>query len=187
MRKKLFLLFALLISNYQLSVAHATERGAADQDFIAQMMERVSSKPATYAASDYQNVTVSPTMINYVIDMMGNDDQGLLEESSAQNQQLLRQLLKNVKSLRIFTASNNIDKYTTLAKQLLSKNKHTYKEFAAKDQLGDSKHIWTRQSNNNVVEIILLDQGSGQGKPLQILNLTGNFGDNFFETLMQIK
>ena len=184
------LLFLLLVLNVQCTIPNvvcAGERGAADQDFIAQMMEHVSSKQAIYAASDYQSVTVSPTMINYVIDMIGNDDQGLLEGSSAQDQQLFKQLLKNVKSLRIFTASSNIDKYTALAKQLLGKNKHTYKEFAAKDQLGDSKRIWTRQSNNNVVEIILLDQGTGQGKPMQILNLTGNFGDNFFETLMQIK
>ena len=35
-----------------------------EQDFVALMMERISSKPAAYPSSDYENITVSPTMIN---------------------------------------------------------------------------------------------------------------------------
>ena len=47
--------------------------GAKEQDFVALMMERISSKPADYPTTDYENITVSPTMISYMLDMMDND------------------------------------------------------------------------------------------------------------------
>ena len=159
-----------------------------EQDFVAQMMEHISSSPDTYNASEYHNVTVSPTMISMMIDMMDNEESAkLLPNSNIPNQEVLRQLLKDVKSLRIFTVSNSADKYKELMLQLLKKHKRTYKEYPAQDKLGDKKHIWTRQSNNNVVEIILLDESSEDNKPLQILNLTGVFSDTFFDTLMQMR
>ena len=160
-----------------------------EQDFVALMMERISSKPAAYPSSDYENITVSPTMINCMLDMMDSDTDAssLLPGGNAQNQELFRQLLKDVKSLRIFTASKNTARYKALIRHLLGKHKHTYKEFAAKEQLGNNKHIWTRQSNNSVVEIIMIDDHPDSGKPMQILNITGDFGDKFFETLMQIR
>lgn len=163
--------------------------GAKEQDFVALMMERISSKPADYPTTDYENITVSPTMISYMLDMMDNDsdNSNLLPGNSAQNQEQLRQLLKDVKSLRIFTASQNTAKYKKLTLHLLGKHKNTYKEYHVKEQPGNSKHIWTRQSSNSVVEIILLNDDPDSSKPMQILNITGDFGDQFFETLMQIR
>ena len=78
--------------------------GAKEQDFVALMMEHISSKPADYPTTDYENITVSPTMISYMLDMMDNDsdNSSLLPGNSAQNLEQLRQLLKDVKSLRIF-------------------------------------------------------------------------------------
>ena len=67
-----------------------------EQDFVALMMERISSKPAAYPSSDYENITVRPTMINCMLDMMDSDtDAGsLLPGGNAQNQELFRQQLR---------------------------------------------------------------------------------------------
>ena len=162
--------------------------GAKEQDFVALMLEQISNKPTLYSSSEYENITVSPTMIGYMLEMMDSEgeDAGLLAGDNAISQEQLRQLLKDVKSLRMFTASKNTEKYKGLMLKLLEKNKQTYKEIPNTNQDGNKGQVWFRQSNDKVVEIILIDKGQDDSKPLQILNLTGNFSDNFFETLMQI-
>ena len=176
----IFILFALLSA--------IGVQGATEDDFVAQIMERVSKTPKNFPASEYENITVGPAMIKSVLDMMGDEDNmDFLPGDNTNGMGELKGVLEDVKSLRMFIVKDKADKYNALVKQLFNKNKRIYKEFTASDQLGDNKHVYTRQSGNNVVEIVLVEEAAGENKSFQILDLTGSFSDGFFNKLMKIR
>ena len=74
----------------------------------------------------------------------------------------------------------------TLTQKLLKKHKRVYKEYAV-EQLGEDKQIWTRQSGKNVIEIVMIEEAPKGKDTLQIVDLTGSFGDNFFNMLMKMR
>ena len=41
-----------------------------DNDFVARLMKQVNAHPSAYPASDYKQITVSPTMMQSVIEML---------------------------------------------------------------------------------------------------------------------
>ena len=174
------LLFSLLMMLLPTAVAY----GGSEQDFIGKMLSHVNGKADTYLSSEYEHITVSPTMIKSVLKMIGTNSR-LLSEVDADKQEQLKSLLENVKSLRILTVSKEADKYMTLTQKLLKKHKRVYKEYAV-EQLGDDKQIWTRQSGKNVIEIVMIEEAPKGKDTLQIVDLTGSFGDNFFNLLMKM-
>lgn len=174
------LLFAILIALIPSAVVY----GGTEQDFIGKMLSHVNGKADTYLTSEYEHITVSPTMIKSVLKMIGSNTK-LLSEVDADKQEQLKGLLENVKSLRVLTVSKEADKYMTLTQKLFNKNKHVYKEYVV-EQLGEDKQIWTRQSGKNVIEIVMIEENPKGDDTLQIVDLTGNFGDNFFNMLMKM-
>ena len=176
---------SLLLSILVALIPSAVVYGGSEQDFIGKMMSHVNSKADTYLDSEYENITVSPTMIKSVLKMIGNNSK-LLSDVDADKQGQLKGLLENVKSLRILTVSKEADKYMTLTQKLLKKHKRVYKEYAV-EQLGEDKQIWTRQSGKNVIEIVMIEEAPKGKDTLQIVDLTGSFGDNFFNMLMKMR
>ena len=160
---------------------------ATEKDFVAQMMEAISNQPDTYPATDYRQITVSPTMMKSVVEMMSQNSNHL-SGTDAQNQEIYSRLLKCVKSLRIFLATNNQKAYTRLARRVVSNNKTIYKAFKAtsNEEKRSDRHIWTRHSGGKVVEIVMLTEEDPRHKALQILNLTGDFTDDFISLLLQM-
>ena len=175
------LLFSILIALIPSAVVY----GGSEQDFIGKMLSHVNGKTDTYLASEYEHITVSPTMIKSVLKMISSNTK-LMSEVDADKQEQLKGLLENVKSLRILTVSKEADKYMTLTQNLFKKNKHVYKEYAV-EQLGEDKHIWTRQSGKSVIEIVMIEENPKGDDTMQIVDLTGNFGDNFFNMLMKMR
>lgn len=160
---------------------------ATEKDFVAQMMEAITNQPNSYPASDYRQITVSPTMMKSVVEMMSQNSNHL-SGADAQNQEIYSRLLKCVKSLRIFLANNNQKAYARLARRVISNNKTIYKAFkgTSKEEKRNDRHIWTRHSGDKVVEIVMLTEQEPRQKALQILNLTGDFTDDFISLLLQM-
>lgn len=177
----LLLLVALAI----IPITQAT--AATEKDFVAQMMEAITNQPDDYPATDYRQITVSPTMMKSVVEMM-QDNTNHLSGTDAQNQEIYSRLLKCVKSLRIFLANNNQKNYARLARRVISNNKSVYKAFkgASKEEKRSDRHIWTRHSGDKVVEIVMLTEQEPRQRALQILNLTGDFTDDFISLLLQM-
>ena len=180
---KSVLLLALTMVNGQWAMA--MEKGK-KQDFVAQMMERVTARPDAYSAADYKQITVSPSMMKSVVEMMDKAD-NVADENAAHNKELYSKLLRNVKSLRIFIANSNPALYQDLAKQVFAKNRRVYKPFKTDDSKADERRqIWIRQSGNNIVEIVVVMGENVGDKPMQILNVTGEFGNEFISLLKQM-
>ncbi|MDY3063666.1 MAG: hypothetical protein SOW56_06530, partial [Bacteroidaceae bacterium] len=90
-----------------LMVATSAQAGK-DNDFVARIMKQISGQPSLYQPSEYKQITVSPTMMQSVVEMLTSIEQNDRGQESA-NREIIGKLLKSVKSLRIFVASENID------------------------------------------------------------------------------
>lgn len=160
---------------------------ATEKDFVALVMEAIGNQPDTYPSGDYRQITVSPTMMKSVVEMM-NQNANHLSGTDAQNQEIYSRLLKSVKSLRIFLATNNQKSYSRLVKRVISNNKGIFKAFkgASKEERHSGRQIWTRHSGDKVVEIVMLTEEEPKQRALQVLNLTGDFTDDFISLLLQM-
>ncbi len=179
-------LFHILVSLVVTLVPAAAAQSSNDNDFIAHMMKRIEANANTYPASDYRQITVGPSMMRDVVEMLASTDKTASAEAS-EYKQTVSELLRRIMSLRILLVSNNSSAYRSLANKVLRDNKRIYKKYdpdvADKDQ--SQAGVWTRRAGNKVVEIIaLLDTGGNAG--LRILNLTGDFDNDFMALLSKL-
>lgn len=184
MKKQIVRILLLVLLAVLPTVSQATR----DNDFVARLMGTVEAQSNLYPATDYQQITVSPTMIQSVMEMMAN---GSLNNTdiSHQNQEIITKLLRNIKSLRLFIATNNADNYQQLALRVYNDNKHTYKTFKSNQTKGKSSstRIYTRKSQKKVVEIVVVEEPTQTQDILQILNMTGEFTSDFINLLLQMR
>lgn len=177
----------ILILSFMVLVPAGATQAAADNDFVARMMKQITSRPSVYPSTDYKQITVSPTMMQSVVEML-TSGAPIAGDFSNEDKEIVSKLLRNVKSLRIFVATENIKNYQALANKVLKDNKKIYTIFKSPKtgETGPKAHIWTRQNGNRVVEIItILDSDEGN-KELRILNFTGEFNNDFINLLVQM-
>lgn len=177
MKKTLTILFLTLL----FAVSPAVEMQAAGgADFVARMMKQIVAAPATYSESDYVQTTVSPKMMQSVIEKLTSGEMTSVGQDAG-DVEIMTRLLRDVKSLRVFMTTANAPRYRKLADCLLRDNKNRYKMFASEPtgQSANTTRIWTRKSGNRVVEIIAIVDEHGQAAQMRILNFTGNFSDDF--------
>ncbi len=182
-----------------LAFALVPAAAVADNDFVALVMEHVEADAEQYPSSDYQQITVSPTMIQSVTEMMNQGAFDNTTEISADDREIMSKLLRNVKSMRIFIANANNDDYKSVVQQVVSENKHKYKAFksAAARDIKSTTRIYTRKSAGKVVELVVVYIPDGQSTTdshegpnpdkLQILNMTGEFTADFINLLIQMR
>ena len=159
-----------------------------DNDFVARLMKQVNAHPSAYPASDYKQITVSPTMMQSVIEMLTSTK---MTETVGNNgdMEIVSKLLRNVRSLRIFIASDNINSYQLLADKVIRENRKIYTKFKLHEKAGDPKtkaRVWTRQAGDRVVEIIAILDSDDKTPELRILNLTGEFSNDFINLLVKM-
>jgi hypothetical protein len=157
-----------------------------DNDFVARMMQRIEASPDTYAPSDYKQITVGPAMMRDVIQMLASTD-AASDAVSAEDKQVVCELLRSIKSLRILVASDHTGAYRSLADKVTRDNKKIYKKYESSKRNDDkvAARVWTRQNGSKVVEIIALLDGGGKAG-LRILDFTGSFNNDFITLLSKL-
>lgn len=173
--------FLILITSLVTMTQASAMQAATDNDFVARMMKQINSRPSSYDASDYKQITVSPTMMQSVLEMLASADM-----PEAQDKEIVSKLLHSVKSLRIFIASDNINAYQTLVNKVIQDNKKIYRKFKSPKASDNNAHIWTRQAGGKVIEIIALLDRDDKNPEMRILNLTGEFNDEFINLLVKM-
>ena len=103
-------LIQILILSFMVLVPVGATQSVADNDFVARMMKQITSRPSSYPSTDYKQITVSPTMMQSVIEML-TSDAPIAGDFNIENKETISKLLRNVKSLRIFIATENIKNY----------------------------------------------------------------------------
>lgn len=176
---KSIILFITLALALQVS---ASTKG--DNDFVGKMMERINAKSASYPSSEYNVVTITPAMMSSVMTMISS---GAIptDKLPKEKQEQMANLMKSVKSIRLFVTNTNVDNYQNLINKVLSANKSIYKKYNIEDndERAQEYRVWTRSSGKNVVEIIGIITSKDNSQKLQIVNVTGDFDDDFISLL----
>ena len=148
----------------------------AHEDFIGLLINDIEkeSSPSHAKTEEYNCITVSPTMIDKVLDVA--------DESEDKDTEQLKKILPHIKSLRIFETQQKIHYYDNAIRNLLTKNKARYKSYRAYRGQKDS-NVWLRKNNDNVIEIIIL---SNKEDKLKVVNFTGNMTTDFVTELMKM-
>lgn len=147
------------------------------KDFVELLMNDLKEQYQEAENEEYGCVTVSPFMMEKMLEIM--------QTNNSQDNDLIERLISHVKSMRIFSATKNIDRYHAEAQQLLEKNEKQYKAFQADAQKKDTQPcVWIRKSGQKVVEMIVLNLTEGQN--FIIINLTGNMDKAFIDELLKM-
>lgn len=117
--------------------------------------------------------TISPQMMERIMESEGSGDHSVLP----------REVLSQIKSIRILTGGTDAVQAKELfekAEKLARRNKRRYTAQAQTD----SQNIYTRRHGDQLVECVLVrvkDQ-----KTFYMLSLTGNMSDNFLQQILKI-
>lgn len=180
-------LIQIIFAALALLLPSATLQASNNTDFVGQLVKQIEDNPEAYPPSDYEVTTIGPSMIENVIKvlMAGKIANDNINEESQKN---LATLLKSVKSLRIFTTNEKGQTYNDVATKLLAQNEKIYKKYDLKKETNPEcpAQIWTRQSGHKVVEIVALLPNTDKKKEFDIINVTGNFTNDFMELLVNI-
>lgn len=135
-----------------------------EQDFAARFMS-LYGKGTTLTCT-----TVSPLMM-----------ERMLRLPSVEDNEQMREVLKQVKSIRL-VSNTNTDESSALyekALKLAKRNKARYRLQAEEDD----KKLFARRRGTVVVEMVLLMKQNGH---LSLVNLTGNMSEKFMEQLLKL-
>ena len=132
------------------------------QDFSTRFMQLYEQ---TYAL---KCKTVSPAMMEKVMKL-----------DNVEKDKATRQVLSQLKSIRIVSTKENSESLFTKAQTLAKQNKQRYRPYAT----GEGNDIYTRKRGKTIVELVVITKKGGH---FRLLNFTGNMSPGFIENVMSI-
>ncbi len=154
-----------------------------NEDFVGLLLSDIKAEQNTNNTSeeDYSCITIGPSMMEKVLDMMSNDTEEDPAADTDTDKEHIKKILPHIKSLRIFNAQHNMDVYYNNALTLLNKNKNKYKVYNANGN--ETPCIWLRKNKDKVIEIIQINK---QEDDLKVLNFTGDMTNDFVKELLKM-
>jgi len=153
------------------------------KDFVGLLLSDIKStqKTQNFSEQDYQCITISPAMMEKVIDLMSEKNKNEEDSNTDNNRQIIKKILSHIKSLRIFSAQHNSDTYHEYVITLLNKNKNKYKPYTTADK--ENTCIWLRKNKDTVIEIIQINKKEDD---LKVVNFTGEMTNDFVNELLKM-
>ncbi|MBP3774463.1 MAG: DUF4252 domain-containing protein [Bacteroidaceae bacterium] len=151
------------------------------QDFVAQLVVQLQDSTEEVQDKDYQCITVSPGMMEKMLEMMQSSNEEYFKNEKIQKS------LPNIKSLRIFIATQHPEKYKQEVERLLDKKKRVYQPY--KNDLNDKNEpcVWLRRNKNKIIEIIAMQhQDNNEENSLKVVDFTGNLTHEFVSELLKM-
>ncbi len=167
----------LLILSLCIVLTLAAQAKKETQDFVTQFMTELQND-SHVSEDDYRCVTVSPQMMERVLQMM--------QANTLKDEDQIRDALTHIRSLRVFTATDNIEIYSNKNQKLLKRNARQYKRIRQTED-SEAEHnmqLWVREANNQIVELVLINSVSED--LFQIINFTGDFDREFIDELLKM-
>ena len=151
--------YILSLLSFILSVSFS--KADVSKDFVGLLLSDIKSTQSVQNSSeeDYQCITIGPTMMEKVIDMMAEKNKNEEGSNADKNRQIIKKILPHIKSLRVFSAQQNSDAYYENVTTLLNKNKNT------------------------VIEIIQINKKEDD---LKVVNFTGEMTNDFVSELLKM-
>jgi len=151
MKSVLFILWMTLISV-----------SASAQDFASRFLE--NHKPD----ANLTCVTISPKMIEKVMDLDVNDDGKMMD------------MISKLKSMQMLTSQSNGQKYYKEALGVLDKNQDRFKPFVSFEDKSENFQIMVRKKRSAIIELVML---MCENENFTIINFTGNMSKDFIDML----
>ena len=139
------------------------------QDFAARFMKENA------ANKEYNCVTVGPKMLEELLKL----------RIEGEDEKKFKEIISNVKSVRIITSELEADECRKAALELLEKNRKRYSLYEGKNLSADyGDCMWVRRRLKHIVEFIYIEPA--EDKEFMILNVTGLMDDDFIDGLIGI-
>lgn len=139
------------------------------QDFAARFMKENAGN------KEYKCVTVGPKMLEELLKLKCEEEDG----------KKFKEIISNVKSVRIVTSESEAEKCRKAALELLEKNSKRYSLYKSKDSAADyGDCMWVRRRSKQIVEFIYIEPAGD--REFMILNVTGLMADGFIDELIGI-
>jgi hypothetical protein len=157
MRRILFIACALLLS---LSSVTA-------QDFVSKFMMENKNDTLLHCTS------IGPKMMEAILKM----------DAQNEEQQQLKEMISQLKSVRIVNSKSQGKAYLEKAEQLIRRHAQRFTPYLAYDDERQNYQILTRKKGETIVELFLMDQ---QGEQFLLIDFVGQMDEEFIEQLTQV-
>jgi hypothetical protein len=138
---------------------------ATAQDFITRFMDTHK------ADSNLVHVTVSPKMLEMIL--WGMEE---LEENDTQ----MGDILSDLKSMQMISATVETEKYRDEALEVLKKNANRFEPYLSFDGTEENCKILVRRKKEQIIELVMLQYSK---EAFSVLNLTGIVSPDFIAKL----
>lgn len=152
--KHLFALLLLLLLPFAASAQK-------EEDFSTRFL-------AGHPDTRFECTTVSPQMMERMLTLKE------VEENNS-----VRDVLRQLKSIRVVSSEQNADQLFDNARQLARRNNRRYEQYSANEQ----HSIYIRRRKDTIVEMVLLTK---RDTTFILLNLTGTMNEQFMDLVSKL-
>lgn len=143
-------------------------------DFVGLLISQLPKEQVTDSVKpDYECITVSPDMIQRMFKIAKTTDENAKE--------IYANVLKHIKSMRMFSADDEKGKYRTLATDLLNKKQWGYTPYKPEGKK-NIPCIYINRTKDVVSEIVFVESKEG----FSIIDITGELSNEFVQELMKL-
>jgi hypothetical protein len=104
-------------------------------------------------------------------------------DAQNEEQQQLKEMISQLKSVRIVNSKSQGKAYLEKAEQLIRRHAQRFEPFLAYDDERQNYQILTRKKGETIVELFLMDQ---QGEQFLLIDFVGQMDEEFIEQLAQV-
>ncbi len=115
-------------------------------------------------------ISISPKMINVVLNT----------DAQNEEQEQIRAILSNLKSMQIVTSAQNGETYYQKAEQMAQKNTNRFEQYLAFDNENEKGKILLHRKDESIVELVMY---LCRKDSFQVIDFTGNMDNEFIDKL----
>lgn len=135
------------------------------QDFVTRFLDK--REPDT----NLKYISVSPKMMQEVLKIEIEDDKDDVMD-----------IISNLKSMQMLSATVHSSEYFKEALNILNKNSERFSSFTSLDNDSDNYRIMIRKKNGTIVELVML---VNENNKFVVINFTGNMNDKFINRIAE--
>lgn len=143
-----------------------TAATAMAQDFVSKYMQENKQDTVLHC------ISVSPKMMEEVLKI----------DSQKGDEEEMRNIMANLKSMQIVSSKTNGDFYFNKAEEIIEKNANRFEPFLSFNDRNENCRIMVRKKEKTIIELVMF---SHKEDSFQVINFTGNMNDEFIDNLVK--
>lgn len=136
------------------------------QDFVSKYMQENKHDTVLHC------ISISPKMMEEVLKI----------DSQKGDEEEMRSIMANLKSMQIVSSKTNGDFYFNKAEEIVEKNANRFEPFLSFNDRNENCRIMVRKKEKTIIELVMF---SHKEDSFQVINFTGNMNDEFIDNLVK--